>query len=189
MALSRFVTNLVFACVVGLLALTAATYIYIHSNQSAPNQGASRNPMPENADLSKKAAELEKLAGENPQNPDYRTQIGNLYYDAGQYDKAVNFYRQSLSLRPRDPNIETDLATCYHYLGQEDKSLDILNKVLEYSPGFSHALFNKGIVLIYGKKNEKDGIAVWEELLRSDPNFPQKAEVEQKIDQLRRSNR
>jgi tetratricopeptide (TPR) repeat protein len=153
----RFVTNLVFACVVALLALTAATFVFNNSKQ--------------------------------PENPDYLKQMGNRYYDLGQYEKAVDFYRQSLSIRPRDPSVETDLATCYHNLNQEDKALEILNKVLEYSPGFSQAMFNKGIVLIYGKKNTIDGIKVWEDLLQSDPNFQHKAEIEEKIRQLRGSSR
>jgi tetratricopeptide (TPR) repeat protein len=189
MGSSRFVTNLVFACVVVLLALTAAAFIYTKSKQPAPDQEATGSRKQETADIAKKVSDLERLAGENPQNPDYLTQIGNLYYDSGQYEKAIDFYRRSLSIRPRDPSVETDLATCYHYLSQEDKALEILNKVLEYSPGFSQAMFNKGIVLIYGKKNAIDGIAVWEDLLRSDPNFPHKAEIEEKIRQMGASAR
>jgi tetratricopeptide (TPR) repeat protein len=181
MGSSRFVTNLVFACVVALLALTAATFIFTNSKQPATDQEATGNRKPDTVDIAKKVADLERLAGENPQNPEYLTQIGNLYYDSGQYEKAVDCYQRSLNIRPRDPSVETDLATCYHYLNQEDKALEILNKVLKYSPGFSQAMFNKGIVLIYGKKNSADGIAVWEDLLRLDPNFPHKAEIEEKI--------
>jgi tetratricopeptide (TPR) repeat protein len=189
MASNRLVTNLVFAFVVALLALTAATFIYTNSKIPAPDQEAAGSRKQETADISTEAADLERLADKNPQNPDYLTQLGNLYYDSGQYEKAVDCYQRSLIIRPRDPNVETDLATCCHYLGQEDKALEILNKVLEYSPGFSQAMFNKGIVLIYGKQNVTDGIAIWEDLLRSDPNSPHKAEIEEKIRHLGGSTR
>jgi cytochrome c-type biogenesis protein CcmH/NrfG len=189
MVSSRLITNLVFACVVALLALTAAIFIRTNSKQPVPVQEAPGSRMEETVDVAKKAADLERLAGENPQNPDYLTQIGNLYYDSGQYEKAVDFYQRSLSIRPQDPNVETDLATCFHYSGQDDKALEILNKVLEYNPGFSHAMFNKGIVLIDGKKNTIDGIAAWEDLLRSDPNSPHKAEIEERIRRARESVR
>jgi tetratricopeptide (TPR) repeat protein len=109
--------------------------------------------------------------GGAPENPEYHTQIANLYYDGALYEKAAAHYQQSLKIRPQDPSVETDLATCYHYLGLDDKALEILDKVLRYSPDFSQAKFNKGIVLVNGKKNIKSGISVWEELLRSDP-FP-----------------
>jgi tetratricopeptide (TPR) repeat protein len=185
----RFVTNLVFSCVVALLALTAAVFIYAKLKPSPPDQETTGARKQETGDFAEKLADLEQLAGKNPQNPDYLTQIGNLYYDSGQYEKAVDFYQRSLNIRPQDPSVETDLATCYHYLGQEDKALEILNKVLKYSPGFSQAMFNKGIVLIYGKKNATDGIAVWEDLLRSDPNFSHKAEIEEKIRHIGESAR
>jgi cytochrome c-type biogenesis protein CcmH/NrfG len=85
--------------------------------------------------------------------------------------------------------LETDLATCFHYLGQEDRALQILDNVLRYSPGFTQAKFNKGIVLIEGKKDVKNGVAVWEDLLRSDPNYSQREQLEQRIRQLKESAR
>jgi tetratricopeptide (TPR) repeat protein len=182
---NRSIANLVFACVIALLAATAGASIYFNSKQPAPTRETAGNQRQEPADVAPKAADLERLAGQNPQDPGYPAQIGNLYYDSGQYDKAIDFYQRSLNLHPQDPSVETDLATCYHYLGQEDKALEILNKVLKYSPGFSQAMFNKGIVLIYGKKRSGDGIAVWEDLLRSDPNFSHKAEMEEAIRKLR----
>jgi tetratricopeptide (TPR) repeat protein len=129
------------------------------------------------------------VAAREPQNPEYPTQIGNLYYDAGEYGKAVDYYQRSLKIRPRDPNVETDLATCFHYLGQEDRALEVLDNVLRYNPGFTQAKFNKGIVLIEGKKDVKNGIAVWEDLLRSDPNYSQREQLQQRIRQLKETAR
>ncbi len=196
MALSKSGINLIFACVVLALGLAAATFIYINSNQpdnsSALAQESSGSELPANhppLDAAERIKALDQLAAREPQNPEYRTQIANLYYDMGQYDKAADYYQQSLNIRPRDPNVETDLATCFHYLGQDDRALEILDKVLKYSPGFSQAMFNKGIVLVNGKKDVKGGIAVWEDLLRSNPDFPQKAELEQRISQLKASGR
>ena len=193
MASGKFGVNLIFACVAALLALTAATF-YSKSigtgNRLAAVPEPSGGAMPQGSssgDIAKRLADLEQLAGKDPQNPEYPGQIANIYYDLGQYDKALNFYRRSLTLRPGDPNVETDLATCYHYLGQDDKALETLDKVLEYAPGFSQAMFNKGIVLINGKKNVQGGIKVWEDLLRSNPDFPHKAELEERIGQLKGS--
>jgi tetratricopeptide (TPR) repeat protein len=162
MGSSRYATNLVFACAVALLALTAAASLYTNSKHPAV---------------------------ENSQDPDRLAQMGNSYYDSGQFLKAIDYYRQSLSVRPRDPNVETDLAICYHNLGQEDRALEILNKVLEYSPGFAQAMYNKGIILIYGKQNVNDGIAAWEKLLQADPNSPHRLKIEETILQLSKSSR
>jgi tetratricopeptide (TPR) repeat protein len=192
MALNKFGVNIVFAFVVSALALTSATFMVINSSrqgvQPAASRGVSDNSLPENhppIDTEKRLAALKKMSAGDPQNPDYQTQIANLYYDIGQYDKSVDFYQRSLVLRPRDPNVETDLAACFHYLGQDDKALETLDRVLKYSPGFAQAMFNKGIVLIGGKKDIEGGIRVWEDLLRDNPNYPQKAELEQRINQLK----
>jgi hypothetical protein len=43
------------------------------------------------------------------------------------------------------------------------------------------------MVLINGKKDIKGGFSVWEDLLRTDPDFPHREELEQKIRQLKGS--
>jgi tetratricopeptide (TPR) repeat protein len=137
----------------------------------------------------KRLAALEEMSAKEPNNADYLTQIANGYYDLGQYAKAADFYQRSLAIRPRDPLAETDLATCFHYLGQHDKALEILNGVLNYSPNFPQAMFNKGIVLATGGKDIPGAITVWEDLSKSSPDFAKHAGLEQKIKQLKASGR
>jgi len=81
------------------------------------------------------------------------------------------------------------MATSYHYLGQHDRALEILNKVLAYRPNFPQALFNKGVVLHVGKNDVRGAIAAWEELLRTNPSLPNRAELEQRISQLKATER
>ena len=138
-------------------------------------------------DAAERLAALEKMSAQDPQNPDHQTQVANLYYDLGQYEKAADFYERSLKLRPKDPNAETDLAVCLHYIGQSDKALETLDAVLGYSPGFVQAMFNKGVILASAKKDTKGAINIWEDLLRSNPNYPQRSELEQRIRQLKGS--
>jgi cytochrome c-type biogenesis protein CcmH/NrfG len=186
-------TNLLFAWVVGLLGAVAVTFMYLNSDRHVIQEAAVSEPssiLPENhppTDMASGLAALEQMSLKDPQNAEYKTQIANTYYDLGQYQKAVSAYQESLNLRPQDPNVETDLATCFHYLGQHDKALELLNKVLEYQPDFPKAMFNKGIVLVAGKNDIRAGITVWENLLLSDPTFPKRAELEQRIRQLKAS--
>jgi tetratricopeptide (TPR) repeat protein len=192
MAMSKLRINLVFGCIVVALALIAVTSLYFNTTKHEVRPAASEAPsdksLPENhpsIDTANTLAALEKMSAADPQNPDYQTQIANLYYDLGQYEKAIGFYQKSLSLRPRDPNVETDLAVCFHYLGQDDRALETLDKVLQYTPGFSQAMFNKGTILIDAKKDIRGGIKVWEDLLRLNPDYPQKAQIEQRINQFK----
>ncbi len=195
MPLKKSHVNLIFSLIVLGLAITAAGSAWMMrlkaSNPSASPDSA-ENQLPPNhvpMDASKELAALEQLVAKEPDNADFRTRIGNIYYDMRQYDKAVAYYRQSLDLQPQNPNVETDLAACYHYLGQNDKSLEILDRVLGYRPDFPEAMFNKGIVLISGKKDVKGGVSVWEELLRSNPDYPRRAELQQSIDELKATSK
>ena len=193
MPLSRSTINLVFALVVAALGLTAAVSVYLRS--SAPETAshmADQSRLPENhppVDVEEKVAALQQMAAKDPRNPDYLTQIGNLYYDVGKYESAIEYYQRSLNIRPRDPNVQTDMANCYHYLGQEDKALTLLDDALRYNPGFSQAKYNKGVVLMEGKKDVRAAIAVWEDLLRTDPGYSRRAELESKISELKASLR
>ena len=188
MPLNRFRVNLIFAFAVLVLAITAVSYMIAtrSNNPAAPDSSSSQAPkdLPD-INMSKDLVDLEQLSAQNPGNADYKTQIGNIYYDMRQYDKAVVYYQQSLDLHPRNPNVETDMVVCFHYLGQEDRALEALNKVLGYSPDFPEAMYNKGIVLVSGKKDIKGGILVWENLLQSNPQYPKRAELQQSIDHLK----
>jgi cytochrome c-type biogenesis protein CcmH/NrfG len=182
--------NLLFGIII--LALAGVAIFAMRRNASLPvieeSPDAANIQLPENhppLEASRELSELEKMSTSDPQNADYRTRIGNLYYDLGQYQKAIEAYESSLQLRPKDAAVQTDLATCYHLLGQEDKALNLLNEVLKDDPGFFHALFNKGLVLIDGKHDIQGGVAVWEQLLRANPGFPKRAQIEQKIRELK----
>ncbi len=181
--------NLVFGILILGLSLVAGASMYINRNRPAVLESAASPPqeetqLPQNhppIDMSNRLMALSELSQKEPGNAEYKVEIGNIYYDMGQYRKAASYYEEALKLKPQDPNVETDLATCYYNLGENDKALQILDKVLQYRPGFPMAMFNKGIVLQAGKNDNQGAIAVWEALLRANPDFPQRAALEQRI--------
>ena len=195
MTLNKWQANVAFSLVVAGLALTAATSLYRNLTQrlqtEPPNQATS-NGRSEHESIESAAQEidaLEKMSAKDPGNAAYLTQIANIYHDLGSYGKAADFYQKSLHIHPQDPHAETDLAVCFYYLHEHDRALETLNHVLDYAPGFSPAMFNKGIVLAGGQKNYREAIALWEELLKRDPEFSRKVQLKSKIEQLKSSAR
>lgn len=196
MSSNKALVNVFFACIVVILGLTAVIAIYRSLNapagksaatsETAASQMPADHPSPENVE---KLMALQQQIAENPQNPDYLTQIANLYYDLRIYDRAIEFYQRSLDIRPGDAGVETDMATAFHYLGQSDKALETLDKVLQYQPGFSQAMFNKGVILAHAKNDVPGALKVWEDLLRTDPAFSKQADLQQLINQLKTSGR
>lgn len=184
--------NWVFGGVVGALALLAVTSMLLKEGRRPIFEPAASNPagsaaLPENhppIDALNRANTLLQMILKDPQNADIRVQLGDAYYDAGLYQEAARAYEEGIAMKPQGPEVETDLATCYHYLGQDDKALQALDRVLQEHPGFAQALFNKGVILQTARNDAAGAVAAWQELLRSNPDYPRRTELEQKISQL-----
>ena len=194
--MSRRRVNCIIAVIVIALAAITGISIFNKSNgpviRSTDAEGRSSEILPGNhppENIARRLTDLIEKSDKDPQNAQILTEIGNIYFDLGEYDKAIARYRKSLEIQPRNPHAETDMATCLHYLDRHDEALLILNNVLNYRPDFPSALYNKGVVLIYGKKDTQGGLAAWEELLKQDLDPAQRAEIEQRIRQFKPSVR
>ncbi len=114
----------------------------------------------------------------NPKDVDTLAKLGNLYYDAQLYQKAIGYYEQALKITPDNVNLRTDMGTAMFYLGDSDKALAEFQKSLAYKPNHPNTLFNTGIVKWQGKNDAKGAIAAWEQLLKTNPNYPERQKVE-----------
>ncbi|MGB9104213.1 MAG: tetratricopeptide repeat protein [Terriglobales bacterium] len=114
----------------------------------------------------------------NPKDSDTLAKVGNLYYDAQLYPKAIEYYRQALKISPGNADVRTDMGTAMFYLGDLDQALAEFEKSLSYKPNHPNTLFNIGIVKWQGKKDAKGAIAAWEQLLKTNPNYPERQKVE-----------
>ena len=121
----------------------------------------------------------------NPDDFNTLVQVANLYYDGKQYPDAVKYYQLAVKGQPTNPDVLTDLGTSLWYLGDADGAIKNFEKALKYRPDHPGTLFNLGVVRWQGKLDPKGAIAAWEELLRLNPNYPQKQEVQEFIDRAR----
>jgi cytochrome c-type biogenesis protein CcmH/NrfG len=113
----------------------------------------------------------------NPLDSQLLTQIGNTYYDNGDFTKAIEYYGRALTVNPKDSEVRTDMGTAYFYSGNADKAIEQFTTVLKGNPNHANALFNMGIVRWEGKKDPKGAIAAWEELLKRNPDYPKREQV------------
>jgi cytochrome c-type biogenesis protein CcmH/NrfG len=76
------------------------------SDSKIPGQSAPMQPQPQAAapvDANRIAA-LERQTEANPGDTKAWTELGNAYFDAGQFEKSISAYRKSLELDPSNPN-------------------------------------------------------------------------------------
>jgi tetratricopeptide (TPR) repeat protein len=190
--------NMLFGAIAAVLTVTALTTMYLNQDapvirEAAKAPGGGGLPQdhppidPAQMQAAERLPEAERLSRENPQSAEYKTKLGNVYYDLGQYEKAIEAYRQSLQLHPQDASVETDMATALHYLGRHDEALAAFDRVLNYQPNFPQALYNKGVVLQTAKNDVRGALSAWETLAAVNPEFAKRADLQQKIQQLRSS--
>jgi len=160
----------------------AATASMANPAQQATNPASQpSNPLQLKAMADAKATPLLAQLKADPDNPDLLISIGNLYYDAQQYQVAIDNYGRALKIKPSDASARTDMATAYWYLGNADVAIAEFNKALDYAPDNSNTLFNRGLVKWHGKKDAVGAVTDWQRLLATNPNYQEKDKVRQMI--------
>jgi len=112
-------------------------------------------------------------------------QVANLYYDGRQYPEAVKYYRLAAKSQPENADVLSDLGTSLWYTGDADGAIAEFQTALKYRPDHPGTLFNLGVVRWQGKLDPKVAVQALEELLRRNPNFPQKQQVQEYIDKAK----
>jgi len=121
----------------------------------------------------------------NPKDFETLTSLGNLYYDGQAYPQAIDYYNKALSVNPKNPDVITDLGTAYWYTGNADKAIEQFQKSLAIRPNHPGTLFNLGIVKWQGKKDPKGAVVIWEQLLKTNPDYAQKDQVQMLIERAK----
>jgi cytochrome c-type biogenesis protein CcmH/NrfG len=119
----------------------------------------------------------------DPNNAQLLYKIGNLYYDAQQYPDAVTYYESSLKIDPKATDVRTDLGTAYHLMGQPDRAISEYDEVLKVDGKHANALFNEGMVKWQDKMDLNGAVAAWKRLLETNPDYPQRDNVQHLIAQ------
>lgn len=112
-------------------------------------------------------------------------QVANSYYDGKQYAEAVKYYRLAVKSQPTNADVLTDLGTSLWYLGDADGAIAEFQAALKYRPDHPGTLFNLGVVRWQGKLDPKGAVEAWEQLLKRNPDYPQKQEVQEYIDKAK----
>jgi len=113
---------------------------------------------------------LKTVAARETSNAAPRVELGNLYFDAEQYDEAIKWYGDAMKISPNDPNVSTDLGISYYYSNQPDKALEQFTHSLTLDPKHGKTLLNVGIVKAFGKQDLDGAAAAWQEVIKIAPD-------------------
>lgn len=66
----------------------------------------------------------------DPQNPNYRINLGGVYYSLGNYDQAIKLFEQTVSIKPDLANGHYNLAWAHYQKGDYQQAVNIMQNVL-----------------------------------------------------------
>jgi cytochrome c-type biogenesis protein CcmH/NrfG len=153
------------------------------------NQRAVAKP-PMSMEQRQKLDALRKATQTTPDNAQAWTQLGHLYFDIGEPDKAIDAYVKSLELDSDRPDVWIDLGVMYRRSGDPKKAIQSFEKALSFDQRHEVALFNLGVVQMHDLKDAKAALASWERLVKINPQAktPGGQLVRSLLDELKKNN-
>ena len=131
---------------------------------------------------------LELKLAQNPNDQDSWAQLGNVYFDTNNPQKAIEAYTKYTELNPNNPNVWTDLGVMYRRTGQFDLAIAAFDRAIELNPNHPQSRFNKGVVYLHNLNNPDEAVKAWEELIKIAPNFkgPGGQSIQHMVDNLKK---
>ncbi|OPY68228.1 MAG: Tetratricopeptide repeat protein [Syntrophorhabdaceae bacterium PtaU1.Bin034] len=129
---------------------------------------------------------LEAIVRKEPKNARALVELGNLYFDSNQPQKAIDAYERSLVLEPGNPDVRTDMGIMYRAVKDYDRAIKEFREAARIDPGHRNSRFNLGVVLQNDKKDLEGAVAAWEDFLKVEPPGERAETVKAEIQQLRR---
>lgn len=84
-------------------------------------------------------ADLESVLRINTQHYEANFNLGGLYFDAKNYDKAASFYQKAVAINPKSDNGLYRLAETYQQMGMKNAALQNCQKALQINPNNEYA--------------------------------------------------
>ncbi len=108
---------------------------------------------------------LEAEVTAHPDNVDAWTQLGHLYFDTDQPEKAIGAYTTALELGDGSPDLWTDLGVMYRRTGNPAKAVESFDEAIAMDPAHLQSRFNKGIVLHFDLERTEEALDAWRSVL------------------------
>jgi Flp pilus assembly protein TadD len=104
--------------------------------------------------------------------------LGYLYADRGELDKAISHFETALRIRSRKPDphysvgsafVHVNLADALGRKGQPDEAMVHYEEAIKLQPNYADAYYNRGVIL-FAKGRIDEAMADWEKTLQIQPN-------------------
>lgn len=137
------------------------------------------------ANLTQEIGQLEDVLKRDPNNLQALISIGNAYFDANQYNKAIDAYQRALKIDPKNADVRTDMGIMYRSIKNYDSAVREFRQGAKDNPTHINSRFNLAIVLQNDKKDIPGAILAWEDFLKVEPTGERAGMAQAQLEQLK----
>lgn len=140
---SNYVIGIFIALVAGIVAIE---YLQSPSGDTHVHTPATQQAQPTDPSVLTEITNLEVKIKSNPKDSDALLQLANRLHDAKFYPRAIETYKQFLTLKPNDADARVDLAICYFETDDVTRAVQEIETVVKKHPKHQMATFNMGVI-------------------------------------------
>lgn len=133
------------------------------------------------------AAELQREVERDPENPRLLTALGNAWYDAEDWDRAIAAYEKARRKAPEDPNLLSDLGAAYRNRGEFQRAVPLFERAQKNDRNHWQSLLNLVLIHAYDLHDSAAAQKWLDELKRRYPEIPDLDRIQERISGLRAS--
>jgi tetratricopeptide (TPR) repeat protein len=174
------------AFIVGIVLGVVLTVLYEERGGSPmlpPAAGPSSTAI--SKEIGEQVRSLQAILKNDPQNRKALIDLGNVYFDAEQFEPAIEMYSRALEIEPKDADVRTDRGIMYRRKGEIERAIADFRKAAGDNPQHVNSRYNLGVVLLHDKGDMKGAILAWEDYLKVDPGSPRAENIRIQISKMK----
>ncbi len=157
----------------------------LHEPTTAATAAADAVPEPEVREVdAERAAALEAAARAAPDDAGVRVSLGDLYFDAQQFETAISWYEEAVAVDPAHVDGNTSLAMSWFHAGDTQRAIETFDRSLEIDAAHPRTLLNLGIVRALGFRDLAGALAAWEQVIVAAPDSREALDARELLDRV-----
>ena len=133
-----------------------------------------------------RVAQLTSQVQANPNDTAALFELGEMYFQAGEWQSSIDWYTKLLAIDPTDTHARTDVGTSNYNLGNYEEARAAWEEVIQQSPDDLQAHYNLGYYYLSGPTPDVNkAIAEWQKVVGLSPNSQLGQTAKSHIDALK----
>ena len=123
----------------------------------------------QNYDAAISSYELARVTA--PNDVDIYINLGNAFYDKGEYENAQIVYKRALEVEPYNAKIHCNLGYLYWGCGVIDEAIKSYEASISYDPDYAIPYNNLGVIYLDDLGRVKQAVELFEKAIEANPNY------------------